>query len=344
MIDNITHNRILESLSKKITKQSKIKNILITGCGGFIGSYLISALLAKKFNSFFKIYGYDVVAPKLNKNNVDVDNFKFKKIDLTKKKDFFLNKKIDLIIHLAGIPSPKYYKKFPLKTFYLNSDLFKILLKFAKVKKAKFIYFSSSEIYGNPDIKNIPTKEAYEGRVSSISDRSCYDESKRSGETYTYIYNKIYSLDTKIIRPFNFYGNGMLKKDKRVIPQFFYDFLKTRTINVYGSGHQTRTYCNIIDAIPIIIKICFFGKYFVYNVGNNKNEISAHNLAKQIAKIFKYKKYKVNKISYPKDYPSTEPLRRCPNIDMIRREFSYKPKISLRNGLLLFKKYAENNF
>ena len=78
--------------------------------------------------------------------------------------------------------------------------------------------------------------------------------------------------------------------------------------------------------------------------GNDKNELSANDLSKQIAKIFGFKKYKVNKISYPKDYPSTEPLRRCPNINRIKKEFSYKPKISLKKGLLLFKRYAENNF
>ncbi len=344
MIDNITHNKILESLDKKIINQSKIKNILITGCGGFIGSYLVSALLSKKFKGYFKIYGYDIISPKLDKKSVFIKNFFFKKTDLTKKRSFFLNKKIDLIIHLAGIPSPKYYKKFPLKTFYLNSDLCKILLDFSKKKKAKFIYFSSSEIYGNPDNKNIPTPENYDGRVSSISDRSCYDESKRSGETYTYIYRNIYSLDTKIIRPFNFYGNGMLKKDKRVIPQFFYEFIKKKKMNVYGNGRQTRSYCNIIDAIPIIIKICFFGKHFVYNVGNDKNELSANELARSIAKVFGRKNFKINKISYPKEYPSYEPQRRCPNINRIKKEFSYKPKISLLKGLELFKEYAENNF
>ena len=92
MIDNITHNKILEYLDKKITNQTKIKNILITGCGGFIGSYLVSALLSKKFKNYFRIYGYDIIAPKLNKNSVFVKNFIFKKTDLTKKKVFFLIK------------------------------------------------------------------------------------------------------------------------------------------------------------------------------------------------------------------------------------------------------------
>ncbi len=344
MIDLLTYNKIIKSVNQKILKQNKIKNILITGCGGMIGSYLVAALLAKKFKGFFNIYGYDVIAPKLDKKLIDTKNFIFTKTDLTKIRNFNLNKKIDLIIHLAGIPSPKYYKKYPLETYFLNSDLCKILLDFARIKKAKFIYFSSSEIYGNPDKKNIPTSENYEGRVSSISDRSCYDESKRSGETYTYIYKNFYSLDTKIIRPFNFYGNGMTKIDKRVIPQFFYDYIKSKTMNVYGDGSQTRTYCNIIDAIPIIIKICFFGKYFVYNVGNDTGELSVYNLANKIANTFNEKKFKINKINYPKDYPSSEPLRRCPNIQRIKKEFSYKPKISLKEGLILFKKYAEDNF
>tara|TARA_Y100000590_G_scaffold459148_1_gene615518 strand:- start:13684 stop:14718 length:1035 start_codon:yes stop_codon:yes gene_type:complete len=344
MIDLNTHNEIIKSVNNSIISQKKIKNILITGCGGMIGSYLVSALLSKKFKPYLKIYGFDIIPPNLDKNIVYKKNFIFKKSDLTKKKNFRINKKIDLIIHLAGIPSPKYYKKYPLKTYFLNSDLCKILLDLAKIKKARFIYFSSSEIYGNPDSSNIPTPEKYEGRVSSISDRSCYDESKRSGETYSYIYKHFYSLDTKIIRPFNFYGNGMSKKDKRVIPQFFYDFLKSKIMNVYGNGNQTRTYCNIIDAIPIIIKICFFGKHFVYNVGNDTGELSAYNLANKIAKLFKEKKYKINKINYPKDYPSSEPLRRCPNIKRIKEEFSYKPKVSLKEGLNMFKEFAEKNY
>ena len=92
MIDNITHNKILESLDKKVINQSKIKNILITGCGGFIGSYLVSVLLSKKFKGYFRIYGYDIITPNLDRKSVFIKNFFFKKTDLTKKKVFLLTK------------------------------------------------------------------------------------------------------------------------------------------------------------------------------------------------------------------------------------------------------------
>ena len=104
-----------------------------------------------------------------------------------------------------------------------------------------------------------------------MSDRSCYDESKRSGETFSYMYKEYYNLNVKIIRPFNFYGNGTRINDKRIIPQFFL-MQQKKQINVFSDGKQTRTYCNIIDAIPIIIKICFSGKQFIYNVGNSKKK------------------------------------------------------------------------
>ena len=196
---------ILNKVNVNNLKKSNIKNILITGCSGFIGNYLLNTLLSEKIKNKFKIYGLDILMPKISFNKKK-SNFYFYKKNLFKIKSFKLNKKIDLVIHLAGIPSPTYYKKKPIETFYLNSEVCKIFLEFARHHNSKFIYFSSSEIYGNPDSKNIPTKENFEGRVSSISDRSCYDESKRAGETYTYIYKNLFKLDCKIIRPFNFYS------------------------------------------------------------------------------------------------------------------------------------------
>ena len=334
---------ICQKINFLFLKKNKIKNILITGCSGFIGNYLINTLLNEKFEKKFKIYGLDIIKPKFFKNT-NKKNFFFYKRDLFKLVKFNLNKPIDLVIHLAGIPSPVFYKLKPLETFYLNSELCKIFLDFSLRKKSKFVFFSSSEIYGNPDIKNIPTKETYEGRVSSISDRSCYDESKRAGETYTYIYKNQFNLNCKIIRPFNFYGNGMKKNDKRVIPQFFYTAIKKKKIFPFSNGNQTRTYCDIIDAIPQIINVCFLGKKFVYNIGNSNEEISAYKLAKKIKKVMGEKSIKIKNIEYPKNYPRNEPLRRCPDVSNLKDEFNYIPSIKVTEGLKMFKKYAKREF
>ena len=336
-------NIILSEINLSKLKKSKIKNILITGCSGFIGNYLINTLLNKRIKNNFNIYGVDIIKPKFEKN-IKKEKFTFIKKNLFNITNFTLKKKIDLTIHLAGIPSPSFYKKKPLQTFYLNCELSRIFLEFSKLNRSRFIYFSSSEIYGNPDKKNIPTKESYEGRVSSVGDRSCYDESKRAGETYTWIYRNLYKMNCSIIRPFNFYGNGMKKNDKRAIPQFFNTALNKKKIMPFSNGKQTRTYCHIIDAIPQIINICFYGKKIIYNVGNPKNEISALNLAKKIKKIINNNTIKIKRIPYPKSYPSNEPLRRCPDIQNLKKEFNYKPKISLAHGLKLFKDYSINNF
>jgi|MDTC01.3.fsa_nt_gb nucleoside-diphosphate-sugar epimerase len=337
----------LDIISNKINinklKKNKIKNILITGCSGFIGNYLINTLLNKNIKNNFQIYGIDTIKPKIFKNRKN-KNFHFYKKDLFKIKTFNLNKKIDLIVHLAGIPSPSFYKLKPLETFYLNSELCKIFLDYAKRKKSKFVYFSSSEIYGNPDSKNIPTKENYEGRVSSIGDRSCYDESKRAGETYTFIYKSIYKINCNIIRPFNFYGNGMKQNDKRVIPQFFNTALSKKIILPFSNGKQTRSYCHIIDAIPQIINICFYGKKFVYNIGNSSQEIKASELAKKIKKIINNKSIVIKNIPYPNSYPSSEPLRRCPDTSNLKSEFNYRPTVNIDLGLRLFCEYAKKNF
>ncbi len=310
------------------------KKILITGCSGFIGQYILEAL--SYFNNNNIIHGIDIIRPKKK-----IKNFVFYKRDLLKITQKSIPKlKYDYIIHLAGIPSPTYYKKNPLGTIFLNSNLAEILLKKSRKDKSKFIYFSSSEIYGNPISSKIPTPENYNGYVSSISDRSCYDESKRMGETLTYVYKNKFNVDCKIIRPFNFYGNGMRYNDKRIIPQFFYQALNTKKITVFDNGKQTRTYCHIYDAVVMILKIIFSGKQFVYNVGNSSEEISAKNIAIKISKKFNKEKIKILKVNYPKNYPSDEPRRRCPSMKNFFMEFRYKAKVNLDKGLDFFKEFA----
>ncbi len=318
----------------------KNKKILITGCSGFIGQYLVKCLAEAFEEKNLKIYGIDIVGL-----NEKYKNFIFFKRDLYKLNTRDIPKiKYDYIIHLAGIPSPVYYKKYPLRTIFLNAELTRELLEISKKNKSKFVYFSSSEIYGNPFNKFVPTGEDYHGNVSSISDRSCYDESKRMGETYSYIYKNNFGVDVKIIRPFNFYGEGMRFSDERIIPRFFSQVLNNKPITVFSNGKQTRTYCHIFDSIVMICKIMFKGKKFVYNVGNPSEEISAANLATKILKTQKKTLSKSKKVPYPKNYPSDEPMRRCPSIRNFTTEFKFRPKIRLKKGLEYFNKYAEKNF
>ena len=330
-----------ELIRKNLIKDIPLKKkILITGCSGFIGQYILTAL--SFFNKTNKniIHGVDIISPKIK-----YKNFIFYKRNLLKiSAKSIPNFKYDYIIHLAGIPSPTYYKKNPLGTIFLNSNLAEILLQKSKRDKSKFIYFSSSEIYGNPAEKYIPTPENYNGYVSSVSDRSCYDESKRMGETLTYVYKNKFNLDCKIIRPFNFYGNGMRYNDKRIIPQFFYQAINTKKITVFDNGKQTRTYCHIFDAVIMILKIIFSGKQFVYNVGNSNEETSAEKIAKKICKKFNNKKIKILKVKYPKNYPSDEPRRRCPDMRKFTKEFKYKAKINLDTGLNFFKDFAMKEY
>lgn len=315
-------------------------NIFITGSMGFISRNFIEKILLKDDN-VSKIYGVDYIeslisSPKYHHYKYDLSDNTLVNLP----KDVF---DVDLIIHAAGIPSPKFYKIEPFKTMILNYDVTKLLLE-RMHENTKFIYFSSSEIYGNPDPLNIPTKEIYNGYVSSIGDRSCYDESKRLGETLCYLFKNYRNKTTKIIRPFNFYGNHMKENDNRIIPRFMSQAMYSQDITVFSKGIQTRSYCNIDDAIVMIKNICFEGKGFVYNVGNMDEEITANELAKKVLETVPNSNSKIVKIDYPNEYPKDEPMRRCPNIDRYYDEFKEKPKINLKTGLYNFYQYAKENW
>ena len=219
----------IETIIKNTSKISKFfsgKKILITGGNGFLGKYFVEVF--KEYNKYLKtpvnviIYDNSLKNLKLLKT----PNFEFIKKDVSKK--FKINKKIDIVIHAAGIASPFYYRKKPIETLDVAINGTRNLLEFAKKQNAKFIFFSSSEIYGDPDQLNVPTKETYRGNVSSMGPRACYDESKRLGETLCYIFNNYYKLHTNIIRPFNIYGPGLGQKDYRIFPNFISNILNIK--------------------------------------------------------------------------------------------------------------------
>ncbi len=327
--------------TKNIIKFFNGKKILITGGNGFLGKYFVEVF--KEYNKFLskpmKIIVYDT---NIKKNNNSSSNLIFIKKDVSKK--FNIKENVDIVIHAAGIASPFYYRKQPIETLDVAINGTRNCLDIARKNKSKFIFFSSSEIYGDPDKLNVPTKESYRGNVSSLGPRACYDESKRLGETLCYIYNNYYNLHTNIIRPFNIYGPGMGQKDYRIFPNFISNILNNKKLNIYGSGNQTRTYCYISDAIEGFIRVICFGKTGeAYNIGNSRPEVSVKDVYKILKKIHN-KKIDANFIDHPKSYPNDEPQRRCPNINKAKNDLNYKTKINLEKGLKRFLDWAKNNY
>jgi len=336
-IDNDIYT-ILQN-TKKLSSFLEGKRILLTGGNGFLGNYFIEYF--KKLNlSLVKSVKLTVFDISYSNNKIE-NNIHLIKKDVSKPS--FTKKKFDIIIHAAGIASPFYYKKKPIETIEVTIQGIKNCLNLAKKHNAKLIYFSTSEAYGDPPNKYVPTKENYKGNVSSMGPRACYDESKRLGETFCYIYSNYFNVHTNIIRPFNVYGPGMKQNDYRIFPNFISNILNSKELNIYGSGKQTRTYCYITDAIEGFLKVICLGKSGeAYNIGNHRPEVSINEVIKILKKIEKKLKYK--KINYPKSYPDDEPQRRCPDLSKAKLHLKYKPKIALNKGLVLFYKWAKKNY
>ena len=328
--------------TKSFSEYFSGKKILITGGNGFIGKYFIETF--KEYNKFLNkpifVYVFDT---NIKKNgHKETQNIIYFKKDVSK--DFKFNKKVDIIIHAAGIASPFYYRKKPLETLDVAINGTRNCLEIAKQNKSKFIFFSSSEVYGDPQKKYVPTKESYRGNVSSLGPRACYDESKRLGETLCYIYNNYFKIHTNIIRPFNIYGHVMNQKDYRIFPNFISNILANKELNIYGSGKQTRTYCYVTDAIEGFLKVIYYGKSGeVYNIGNNKPEVSVKDVFKILNKITD-KKISAKFITHPKSYPDDEPQRRCPNTNKAKKDLRYTAKIKLEVGLKKFLSWAEDHY
>ena len=326
----------------------KGKTIFFAGIAGFLGRYFAEIInyLNINYNTNIKIIGVDnfVSSGALGEyvDNYNQDWFQFIKADLTILDSVDLNDKdIDIVVHAAGIASPAQYNLRPLETFDVAINGSKTLIKLATKNHARYTYFSSSEIYGDPDADNIPIKEEYKGYVSCMGPRACYDESKRASETLAYIHNEYHNLHTNIIRPFNVYGPGMQKTDYRVMPNFAFNAKEKQPLEVYGTGNQTRTYCYITDAIVGFCKVILRGKSGeAYNIGNPSPEIAVEDLAKIFAKV-STNEVKIVRKEYPENYPPDEPNRRCPSIEKAKKDLSYVPEVAIEDGIKRFLSWTE---
>lgn len=337
---------IINEASFEFDKLANSK-VLITGGGGFLGYYFVKSFLR-----------WNQLNPKKQISIVVYDNFvrgvpkwltDLKNKNLTVKKFNIINKLpsnlkgINYLIHAASIASPIFYRKYPIETMDANVVGLRNMLDFCMDKKQLkalkgFLFFSSSEIYGDPDKKNIPTSEEYRGFVSSIGPRACYDESKRYGETMCINFAQQFGMNVKIARPFNNYGPGLKIDDGRVISDFARNILANKDIILLSDGSPTRTFCYITDAIVGYIKILVKGKRGeAYNIGTEKPEISILELSQKMidisSKLMNYKGKLISRKSKDKYYLTDNPYRRCPLIKKAKKHLGYSPNIKIDDGL-----------
>ena len=247
---------------------------------------------------------------------------------------------------MASIASPTFYRKYPIQTIEANIWGLKWLLDdYRNTSLRGFLFFSSSEIYGDPTPENIPTPETYRGNVNTVGPRACYDESKRFGETICYEYAKEYKMPIGLARPFNNYGPGMKLDDKRVPADFAKAVMNNKDIVILSDGKPSRTFCYIADAIAGYLKILLHGEFDFFNIGIEKPEISVRELAEIYAEtakeLFGYEGKVIYQVSDDKNYTTDNPNRRCPIITKAQKTLNYAPKIYVREGVKRFLEYLK---
>ena len=324
--------------------------LLITGGAGFLGYYLVQAVLhfnqtaAKSdpirvtvWDNFIRGRPAWLTALEVNPHLTVQERDLIKPLP-TPMPDF------DWIIHAAGIASPPFYRKYPIQCIDANINGLRNLLDYAVGLQDRgrglkgFLFYSSSEIYGDPSPDSIPTREDYRGLVSCTGPRACYDEPKRFGETLCVVFAQQHGIPTKMARPFNNYGPGLKITDRRVIPDFARDIFAGRDIVMYSDGAPTRTFCYSADSITGYYKVLVRGRHGEpYNVGTERPEISMAELAERVIatgrELFGYSG-RLNRLPNPEaDYLVDNPNRRCPNIDKSRSELGYNPTILVDEGL-----------
>lgn len=339
---------ICGNLQAEFTQMSG-KKLLIVGGAGFLGYYLVQAVLywnKTAGTAPIKLTVYDNYIrgiPEWLMALKDEPNLILTRHDITHPLPADIDD-FQFIIHAASIASPTYYRKYPIETMDANVNGLRTLLEYCKQQKAAgkpvegFLFYSTSEIYGDPTPESIPTPETYRGNVSCTGPRACYDESKRYGETLCVNFAQQYDLPIKVARPFNNYGPGLKITDKRVLPDFARDILSGRDIVMLSDGSPTRTFCYIADAIVGYYKILVLGRPGeAYNIGVEKPEISMKTLAEKLTEIsrelFAYTGKVVQQISEDKEYLVDNPNRRCPIIAKARTDLGYDPCITVDEGL-----------
>jgi UDP-glucuronate decarboxylase len=317
-----------------LLKPFEDSSVLITGCNGFIGSYLMDLFAWHNITTHphIRVVGID---------NQPSDRLKHLENSLAKPHNSCGVEIADLTnverwqprtnwtIHAASIAAPAIYKKYPLETIDVNINGTWNVLDNAHGSSG-VLHFSSSEVYGDPS--NVPTPESYWGHVSAMGPRGCYDESKRLSETLCWIYANERNVPVKIVRPFNIYGPGLNLDDGRVIPSLIKHIINGTEFEVHGDGTATRSYCYISDAVAQFLAVLINGKVGeAYNVGNDEIECSLNDLVSIAHGEFGGRP----NVKYipAEEQLKDAPTRRQPDLTKIMGITSIRPKVGIRTGL-----------
>jgi dTDP-glucose 4,6-dehydratase len=304
---------------------------IITGGAGFIGSHLCERFLERGD----EVVCIDNLITGSSSNIEHLRNnprFWYEEHDISE--PIKVAGAVDNVLHFASPASPVDYLQFPIQTLKVGSLGTHNTLGLAKLKNARFLVASTSEVYGDPE--EHPQRESYWGHVNPIGVRGCYDEAKRFTEAITMAYHRAHHVNTHIVRIFNTYGSRMRLDDGRVLPNFVGQALRNEPITIYGDGSQTRSFCYVDDLVEGITRLLFTDFHDPVNLGN-PSEITILEFAKEILSLSGSK----SEIVY-RPLPQDDPKLRRPDITRAKQLLGWEPKIDRHEGLKRTLSYFQN--
>lgn len=308
-----------------------MKRILITGAAGFLGSHLCDRFIKEGYY----VIGMDNLITGDLKNIehlMKLKNFEFYHHDVSK--FVFVPGDLDYILHFASPASPIDYLKIPIQTLKVSSLGTHNLLGLARVKKARILVASTSEVYGDPLVH--PQTEEYWGNVNPVGPRGVYDEAKRFMEAMTMAYHTYHGVETRIIRIFNTYGPRMRLNDGRVLPAFIGQALRGEDLTMFGDGSQTRSFCYVDDLVEGIYRLLMSDYVQPMNIGN-PSEITIKQFGDEIIKLTGTSQKLISK-----PLPTDDPKQRKPDITKAKEILGWEPKVSRAEGLKITYEYFKS--
>ncbi|HZR83722.1 MAG TPA: UDP-glucuronic acid decarboxylase family protein [Candidatus Binatia bacterium] len=300
--------------------------ILITGGAGFIGSHLADRLLADGH----AVIAIDNLATGHTRNIEHLaghERFKFIRHDVTEY--IYIEGALDVVLHLASLPSPVDYLKKPIPTLKVGALGTHKALGLARGKGARFMLASTSEVYGDPLVH--PQPESYWGNVNPVGPRGVYDESKRFAEAITMAYHRYHGLDTRIFRIFNTYGPRMRPEDGRVVTNFIGQALRGEALTVYDDGSRTRSFCYVSDLVDGIVALMQSSYTDPVNLGNPR-EMKVLEFAEAVLRLTGSRSG-LTFVAPTDERTKDDPQVRRPDISLAQRVLGWEPRVSLDEGL-----------